>query len=120
MPWILEESCTGCGICVDSCPAGAIAMKEEKAGIDMGACIRCGTCHDACPEEAVRHDSETIGLEVASNVEYAQRCMEECARLLGEPEEGEKCRVRCIKYFTRAKKVAELTIEELTSLQKAG
>ena len=116
MPWIKEEMCTGCGICVDECPVGAIAAEDDKTRIDMTSCIRCGTCHDACPEGAVRHDSETIPLEVASNVEYAKSCVESCVRLLGSPEEGPKCLTRCIKYFTRAQKVAEKTIEELRNM----
>ena len=120
MPWVKEEDCTGCGICVDACLAGAIALVEETARIDMEACIRCGTCHDACPEGAVRHDSETIEREVASNVAYARRCMAECVRLLGGAEEGEKCLTRCIKAFTRAGKVAERTVEELKAMRKAG
>jgi|GEM_PF-3573209 len=76
VPWIKEESCTGCGVCIEECPAGAIAMEDEKTRIDMAECIRCGTCHDACPEGAVRHDSETIPLAEASNVAYARFCME--------------------------------------------
>jgi len=118
MPWIKEEDCTDCGVCIDECPAGAIVRKDEKTRIDMAECIRCGTCHETCPEGAVRHDSETIPLEVASNVAYARSCMEACVRLLGSPDEGPKCLNRCIKYFTRAKKVAEKTIEELEAVQK--
>jgi ferredoxin len=119
MPWIKEEECTGCGVCVDECAAGAISMEDDKARMDVAHCIRCGTCHDVCPEGAVHHDSETIPLEVASNVGYAKSCMEACVRLLGSPEEGPKCLTRCIKYFTRAKKVAEKTIQELEGLQKS-
>lgn len=119
MPWIKEEDCTGCGICVEECPADAIALENDAARIDMTECIRCGTCHDVCPEDAVRHDSETIPLEVAENVAYAKRCADACIRLLGRDEEGPKCLTRCIKYFTRAKKVAEKTIEELEALQRS-
>jgi len=118
MPWIKEEECTGCGVCVDECVVGAINMEGDKARMDMAGCIRCGICHDACPEGAVHHDSETIPLEVASNVKYAKSCMDACVRLLGSPEEGAKCLARCIKHFIRAKKVTEKTLEELEALQK--
>jgi len=119
MPWINEEECIGCGICVDECVTGAIEMEGDKARMDMGRCIRCGICHDACPEGAFHHDSETIPLEVASNVEYTKSCMEACVRLLGSSKEGTECLARCIKHFRRAKKVAERTLEELDALQKS-
>ena len=64
MPWINKESCTGCGICVEECPAGAIGMENDIAFIKDDACIRCGICHDVCPEDAARHDGERIPEEV--------------------------------------------------------
>ena len=64
MPWIDENRCIRCGICVNECPVNAIRMKNGKAVIDMKKCIRCKRCHDVCPQKAVRHDSEINKKEV--------------------------------------------------------
>jgi len=69
MPWVNQDMCAGCGICVDHCPTGAIQQENfGKAIIDDGKCIRCGKCHTACPKDAVRHDSEKIPEMVKQNV----------------------------------------------------
>ena len=49
------ETCTGCGICVDTCQTQAIAMDENAvARVDISRCIGCGLCEPACPEKARR------------------------------------------------------------------
>jgi NAD-dependent dihydropyrimidine dehydrogenase PreA subunit len=48
-----NEECTGCGICVDECPATAIELKNDKAKIDKEECTDCGTCVDSCPNNAI-------------------------------------------------------------------
>ncbi len=48
-----EEKCTGCGICVDVCPAEAIKVTDNKAKIDAEVCIECGASEDECPEGAL-------------------------------------------------------------------
>ena len=58
MPWIDEDMCVGCGICVEECPVDAISMENGKAVIDMKKCIRCKKCHEICPQKAVKHDKE--------------------------------------------------------------
>ncbi len=50
---INNEECTGCGTCVDECPASAITLKNEKAKVDEDECTECGTCVDACPAGAI-------------------------------------------------------------------
>jgi len=50
---ILEEVCTLCGECVESCPFGAISLTEEKIEIAED-CNLCGACVEACPFEAIR------------------------------------------------------------------
>jgi Fe-S-cluster-containing hydrogenase component 2 len=54
-----KEKCTGCGICVNACPTGAISMVSGKAQIDQDECINCGDCVQACPLNAIYADDET-------------------------------------------------------------
>ncbi|MBN2334671.1 FAD-binding protein [Candidatus Bathyarchaeota archaeon] len=51
-PVKVTEACTGCGLCVDVCPFGAIEMVDGKAVITE-ACRACGQCVDACPVGAI-------------------------------------------------------------------
>lgn len=118
MPWIDDGKCTGCGICVEECPVGAIVMKESRAEIEMENCIRCGICHNICALEAIRHDSEKIPERVKINIEMTKGFMEDCARYLGSEEEKNKCLGRMMKHFNKEKAIAEKTLEHLRGLKK--
>jgi len=114
MPWINEDLCVGCGVCVDDCPVGAITLKEDqKAIINEDECIRCGRCHDVCPQEAVRHDSERIPQEVEANIEKTKGLLKH----FGTPQEQQAFLERMVRYFKKQQKVAGLTIEELTAIK---
>lgn len=43
------EKCTGCGVCVESCPQKALSMKEGKPAVRRDACMLCGRCENVCP-----------------------------------------------------------------------
>ena len=47
------EMCEGCGACVDTCPSGAIELKDGKAVIDTELCADCAACVDTCPTQAI-------------------------------------------------------------------
>jgi predicted Fe-Mo cluster-binding NifX family protein/ferredoxin len=47
-----SEKCTGCGICVDVCPTGAIEVNQQ-AEVNEESCNGCAACVSECPNEAI-------------------------------------------------------------------
>lgn len=48
------RTCTQCGLCADTCSAGAIRQNDRGAyGIDAQECNGCLACQDACPEQVI-------------------------------------------------------------------
>lgn len=58
-PYILEDKCTQCGTCVQSCPVEGKAVNwldgdKTKAPVyDYSKCIKCYCCQEMCPESAI-------------------------------------------------------------------
>jgi electron transfer flavoprotein alpha subunit len=50
---IISEKCTGCSLCVKTCPFAAIRIIDKKAVIDLNKCNLCGACVDACKFKAI-------------------------------------------------------------------
>ncbi|MEW6101199.1 MAG: FAD-binding protein [Candidatus Omnitrophota bacterium] len=50
---IIVEKCTGCTLCIKSCPFDAIRIMDKRAVIDLNKCNLCGACVPACKFKAV-------------------------------------------------------------------
>jgi len=59
------QRCTREGACVDACPTGAIALREDGWSIDPGRCVFCAACLPACPTSAIGN-SPTVLLATGS------------------------------------------------------
>jgi heterodisulfide reductase subunit A len=47
------DLCTGCGVCENLCPHGAIRIENKKARTLRALCKGCGNCGAACPTHAI-------------------------------------------------------------------
>ena len=52
---VIKELCLGCGMCVQSCPRGAVTL-NDYAEIDQTRCNGCGICADNCARGAIVRD----------------------------------------------------------------
>lgn len=59
-----NQSCVGCGACIENCPVDALILEDDLAKIDQQWCIGCGVCAPKCDYDAVhiryRQDREKI------------------------------------------------------------
>lgn len=74
----VSAGCSGCGICAEVCPTGALTVREPGQGgdwallLDGAHCSQCGLCADVCFPQALRVDT-TVSL--AAMLEPAPRLL---------------------------------------------
>jgi NAD-dependent dihydropyrimidine dehydrogenase PreA subunit len=50
-----KDACTGCGECVDACPASVLELVDGKSeAVEIDECLGCETCVETCPEGAIK------------------------------------------------------------------
>jgi len=52
--YVVGDNCTGCTLCAQHCPVGAIPMTPyRRHWINADICTRCDVCRVDCPEDAI-------------------------------------------------------------------
>lgn len=49
-----EKKCLKCGNCINACPHGYIAFKNDRLTFDKRNCTDCSLCVEACPQNAIK------------------------------------------------------------------
>jgi ferredoxin len=55
----INDQCQKCGLCVEECPAGALALNGHIM-VDKSLCIKCHNCVKTCPFEAITYDDRIV------------------------------------------------------------
>ena len=80
LPEIDDETCNGCGLCVNACPVEALALvsandsqkpRRKAARLDADVCLGCGVCVRACKQESITLKRRAA--RVITPVDNAQR-----------------------------------------------
>ena len=59
--YAVTDQCTGCTLCAQHCPAGAIELRPyQRHEIDTEKCTRCDGCRSRCPEGAIEIASDGV------------------------------------------------------------
>lgn len=91
-------NCDGCGMCVETCPEGAISLAGGKAEVDREACLNCGLCARACPGGAMQVERTGYRVLIGGKLGRHPRLATEMLALAGEEETAAALR-RCVETF---------------------
>lgn len=53
-PMISDETCEGCGACVQVCKEQALCLESGEPLLDAGRCLGCGQCIEVCPSGSLK------------------------------------------------------------------
>ncbi|MBR5512191.1 MAG: Coenzyme F420 hydrogenase/dehydrogenase, beta subunit C-terminal domain [Bacteroidaceae bacterium] len=72
--FIEKHKCCGCSACMQACPKGCIAMREDKEGflypeVDKNQCIDCGLCEKVCPVLLAKEKQKSFKVYAAKNTD---------------------------------------------------
>lgn len=54
MSVVIDRRCTACGLCLLTCPDGALAPAPGRPAVTDAACTDCWLCIEVCPVDAIQ------------------------------------------------------------------
>lgn len=109
-----RDLCTGCGLCVDICPMGTLALKDGTATVVSDHSLNCGHCMAVCPTGAVKVGAIDEGMDRFANFQADNRWL-----AYGTYDTGQLVRLmasrRSCRHFL-AKPVAASMLDDLVKI----
>ncbi len=107
------DSCVGCGLCVDVCPAKTISMQDGRAVVTGAYSMGCGHCEAVCPTGAIRVGALEHPF-MLSSVEVDDRWLEHGAYDTGQLVRLMRSRRSCRNFTDR--KIERDLLEDLVKI----
>ena len=60
MPAVVDEACSGCGLCSRQCLHNALKVEGGKARVDYSICTGCLKCYFTCPNKALKIPAQGV------------------------------------------------------------
>ncbi len=77
-PYVDQDKCRGCGVCLKHCGSDAIYIEGKKAHIDADKCAGCGRCIGNCNFDAIRAVEDAALLDLGKKMaEYTQAIVQD-------------------------------------------
>lgn len=97
---VIEDKCTGCNICIDSCKrmVDAITIKDGKAKIDYSKCTNCGKCIEDCKFNAIVEEDRGVAVYLGGKFASTRRTGTELNKIYSI-EEAENIMVKAMEYY---------------------
>lgn len=113
-----------CKLCVDNCPAMAIEIKQAHIGVIDDQCTGCGICFNLCPTgvfDMTNFDSHTFVEQAQQFVSKDKNITIECSKVPFECSSHESLRLPCLAHImpSLVLKLISLGSDEIT-IRDAG
>ncbi len=99
LPAWRREPCTGCNLCVNSCPTGAIYLENGEYRLDESKCIYCSICTANCPTDAWFAAKQGYILWIGGTMGKTPRLATKLRALIEDKEELYRLVHKVVEYY---------------------
>jgi dissimilatory sulfite reductase (desulfoviridin) alpha/beta subunit len=102
-PLVTDEPCSQCGVCVDVCREGAVALEggENRPTIDERRCLACGACLKICPTGTLQEGERGYRILLGGKLGRHPRLGHELAGIFHD-EEVLTIIEKCLDHYQRS------------------
>ncbi len=121
LPEVTGDPCSGCGLCVSTCPDNAVTLDGDKNGIsiDYEKCLACGQCIRVCPTGTLKEGKKGFKILLGGKLGRHPKLAEPLPGIYSE-DEVLKIVENCLKYYkansTGGKRFADCRPSDLLSI----